>query len=111
MNRFNIVTSVNNASIHIHGTGIDADSAYASNVVALTAGSGGEVHANESSYNLKTSGGTITRALKTDATAHIHAPFFWETHLEAPKIISIDGFDTAMVWLCIAQSAIAIGMI
>lgn len=96
-NRFNIVSSVNNASVHIHGTGIDADSAYASNLVALTAGSGGEIHANESSYNLKTSGGTITRAFKTDATAHIHAVYFWETHPEAPTITSIDGFDTAIV--------------
>jgi hypothetical protein len=97
INRFNIVSATGGAMVHIHGTGIDAESAFALNVVALTAGSGGEIHANESSYNLKTAGGTITRVLKADTTAHIHAPYFWETHAEVPAIVSVNGYDTAMV--------------
>jgi hypothetical protein len=92
-----IVYSSNNANVHIHGTGIDAESAFATNVTALLASTDGEIHANGTAYNLKSAGGIVTRVLKEDATAHIHAPYFWETHPEAPTVVSEPGYDTAVV--------------
>lgn len=67
----------NGGSIHIHGTGIDVLSDdYPSGIVALSAGSGGEIHANSSAYNLSTAiGGTVTRV---KGAGHVHAPYLWE---------------------------------
>ena len=96
------------ASVHIHGTGIDiVGNASPNKVVALAADNGGEIHANSSAYNLSTgSGGTIQRVLKgvVGGGGHIHAPYLWETHPEAPFVSSpgvtfksVTGYDMAMV--------------
>lgn len=95
---FKIAAADSGAHIHIHGTGLDSESVFASNVIALAASNTGMIHANESSYSLATgAGGTITRVLNVDGLGHIHAPYMWETHPEAPNIISVNGYDSAMV--------------
>ena len=82
--------------LHIHGTGIDVISTAANNIVALSASTGGEIHANVSSYNLTTgNGGTVTRISNTGG--HVHAPYLWQEHPTPPSIISQDGADTAVV--------------
>lgn len=93
----------NQGIVHIHGTGIDAIGSGANPVVALSAITSGEIHANETAYNLTTGpGGTITRVSK-DATAHVHAPYLWETHPSVPyantgiPFDSVTGFDMAVV--------------
>lgn len=68
-----------NAQIHVHGTGIDVIAAKPLPIVALSAASGGEIHANESAYVLKTaagSGGSVTRI--SNNGGHVHAPYLWE---------------------------------
>lgn len=81
-------------AIHLHGTGIDGISNTGQNITAIYAGSGGMIHANESAYNLSTTG-TITRIVNTGG--HVHAPYLWETHAEAPVITSVNGADMAVV--------------
>ena len=84
------------AKIHIHGTGIDVISPAANNIVALAASNGGEIHANQSSYNLSTgAGGTVTRI--SNSGGHIHAPYLWEQHPNPPAITSVTGADTAII--------------
>ncbi len=85
--------------IHIHGTGIDQISTFANNIVALSASSGGMIHANASAYNLTTGGSaTIKRINKdTDPLTHVHAPYLWEEHPNPPNIASVTGADMAMV--------------
>ena len=96
------------ASVHIHGTGIDIVGNTSPNkVVVLAADNGGEIHANSSAYNLSTGkGGTIQRVLKgvVGSGGHIHAPYMWETHPEAPfaspsgvTFKSNTGYDTAII--------------
>jgi hypothetical protein len=96
------------ASVHIHGTGIDiVGNTLPNKVVALAADNGGEIHANGATYNLSTgSGGTIQRVLKgvVGSGGHIHAPYMWETHPDAPfasppgvTFKSKTGYDTAIV--------------
>lgn len=84
------------AEIHIHGTGIDVISTDTNDVTALLASSGGTIHANVSSYSLRTgSGGTITRI--SNSGGHVHAPYVWEAHPTPPAIVSQDGADTALL--------------
>lgn len=86
-----------NAKLHIHGTGIDVIGNGASSITALYAsGSGGEIHANVSAYNLSTgTGGSITRIFNNGS--HVHAPYLWEEHSNPPNITSVNGADMAMV--------------
>jgi len=90
-------TSAAGGEIHIHGTGIDLISTTGQNIVALKAGPGGHIHANETAYNVQTTG-TVTRILDLSGTGHaVHAPYLWQNHPEAPVIVSADGADMAVV--------------
>lgn len=80
--------------IHIHGTGIDLISQTGRNVVALKASANGIIHANAAAYNMNTTG-TKTRIVNTGG--HVHAPYVWEEHAEAPNITSVNGADMAVV--------------
>jgi hypothetical protein len=92
------VNASNGGIVHIHGTGIDVISSVPNNLVALNAATGGLIHANESSYNLSTPSGTVTRIKKdTNINTHVHAPYLWE-HIPDPTTIpnftSVTGADT-----------------
>lgn len=89
-------------SIHIHGTGLDVLSANPNPVTVLRAENGGEIHANEAAYNLKSAaGGAITRILNLGG--HIHAPYAWEPHPDVPfagsgvNYNSVSGADSAFI--------------
>ena len=95
MNEITAVTAMNTAEIHIHGTGIDVISTGPNDITALKVSGGGHIHANESSYVLKTgSGGSITRV--ANSGGHVSAPFQWQTSGLPPAINSITGFDTVV---------------
>ncbi|MDH5649494.1 MAG: hypothetical protein OEY67_07530 [Gammaproteobacteria bacterium] len=89
----------NLGEVHIHGTGIDAISTDNNNVVALKALSEGNIHASETSYVLKSNGGTKTRVV-TDGGV-INAPFNWGPRTEPPAIISVSGADTYIETDCL----------
>jgi hypothetical protein len=84
--------------IHIHGTGIDGISNSGQNILALYASTDGTnvgfIHADGAAYNLKTTG-TVTRI--QNAGGHVHAPYTWRNHPEAPSITSENGADMAVV--------------
>jgi hypothetical protein len=80
--------------IHIHGTGIDVISNTGANIIALIASNNGEIHANQSSYNLKTTG---SKTRISNNGGHVHAPYLWEEHPTPPNITSQDGADIAVV--------------
>ncbi len=91
------VSAATGGVVHIHGTGIDVSSTAPNNLIALNAATGGMIHANESSYNLSTISGTVTRIKKdTNASTHVHAPYLWE-HIPDPVTIpnftSVTGAD------------------
>lgn len=88
------VTVALNGQVHLHGTGIDVLSAEPRNVIALSAASGGIIHANGSSYNLSTTSGTVTRIVNNGG--HIHAPYLWE-HIPNSPLVSVTGADMATV--------------
>lgn len=92
------IQSTSSAQVHLHGTGIDALSVEPRNIVALSATTGGMIHANGSSYNLSTVSGTVTRILNNGG--HIHAPYLWE-HIPDPTTIpnytSVTGADMTTV--------------
>ena len=97
------IKSDTNGIVHVHGTGIDGIGVGANTVIALSALTGGNIHANESSYSLSTGvGGTVKRISK-DATAHVHAPYVWETHADVPfadsgvAYESVTGYDLSVV--------------
>lgn len=74
---FTAVNTTANGETHIHGTGIDVISAEGNPVSSLTAGSGGHIHAAQSSYILQTgANGTASRIVNNGG--HVHAPFLWE---------------------------------
>lgn len=68
------------------------------NIVVLSAATGGTIHANGSSYNLSTVGGTVTRVVNNGG--HIHAPYLWE-HIPDPATVpnftSVTGADMTTV--------------
>lgn len=78
--------SINNAKIHIHGTGIDVISPAANNIVALRANNTSEIHVNVSSYNLSTGTGGSVKRINKNGEGHIHAPYLWE-HIPNPAVI------------------------
>ncbi len=64
--------------VHIHGTGIDVISAPVKNITALMARSGGTIHANQSSYVMKTgAGGVRTRIDNSGGT--VGAFYQWQS--------------------------------
>jgi len=91
---FPAVSTSDNAEVHIHGTGIDLISTTGQNMIAIQAGAGSIVHANETAYNFVTTG-TKTRILNQGG--HVHAPYFWQNHPEAPVILSDNGADMSVV--------------
>ena len=94
MNKVTAVTATNTAEIHIHGTGIDVISDAANDIVALDASNGGTIHANESSYVMKTGSGTKTRVLNNGG--NIMAPYQWQVDATPPAINSVSGYDTVI---------------
>ncbi len=93
------VSVADDATVHIHGTGIDAIWPAGGNVGALQARNGGEIHANSSAYNLV--GGTAqgyTKVRIDNQGGHVHAPYLWEQHPTPPGIVNIgaDGADMAI---------------
>ena len=93
----NVISAINNAVVHVHGTGIDIIGNDMPNVVAaLSAASGGSIHADQAAFNMNTApGGSIIRIFNQGG--HVHAPYLWPGHSEAPQIISVTGADTAVV--------------
>lgn len=86
------------AEIHSHGVGIDVVANPGMMATAIDRALGGEVHAFESSYFMPAQAGvTIRRIVDDGSLGHIHAPFHWAQHTEAPKVTSITGADTAVV--------------
>ncbi len=106
------VLAANNGSVHIHGTGIDViGNSSATDIAALMAATGGEIHANGAAYNLSTgAGGKIHRIINTGG--HVHAPYLWESHTTPPvnaksttnnpgnTLVSITGADMAVETDC-----------
>lgn len=94
------VNALNSGKIHIHGTGIDGVSSNSgSNIIALTVGNGGFIHANETSYNLSTgTSGTITRI--SNLGGSIFAPYQWQEGINPPVINSATGADTVIETDC-----------
>lgn len=92
--------SASGGQVHIHGTGIDVIAMNGAPVaaIALSASNGAMIHANASSYNLRTgAGGTVTRIIKDQLpNTHVHAPYIWEHIPEAP-LVSVTGADMTTV--------------
>ncbi len=82
--------------LHAHGVGIDVIGKAGWTLTALSAATGGEIHANESSYFIRpSSGATIHRI--ANSGGHVHAPYQWEPHPTPPAIQSETGADTTVV--------------
>jgi hypothetical protein len=100
------------ATVHIHGTGIDAEGAGPYAVAGITGGSGAAIHANESSYNLVvTDNNSYTRYRLLDLGAvHLHAPYLWEEHPTPPtNIASRNGADMTVETDCAASGCQSTG--
>ncbi len=96
MTKVTAVTATSGAEIHIHGTGIDTISDQDITVTALDASNGGVIHANQSSYVLKTgSGGEAVRIRNTGG--RVMAPYQWENGAVPPAITSVTGADSAII--------------
>lgn len=98
------VHAENKGIVHIHGTGIDAIGTGPNSIVALSSLTEGEIHANETAYNLSTGVGGIISRVSKDSTGHIHAPYLWETHSGVPfankpgiTFESVTGYDMSVV--------------
>ena len=90
------MTVYDGAEVHSHGVGIDVVGNPGMILTALSVSSGGEVHANESSYFMQpATGATLRRIVNTGG--HVHAPFMWAEHDEPPVVTSVTGADTAIV--------------
>lgn len=96
------VLAGNNAQVHIHGTGIDIiGNDIANNITALHVNNGGFIHANQSSYVLKTPApATITRISNNGGT--IKAPYLWERSVLdlGHRLITQDGADRVSDIIC-----------
>ena len=85
-------------------TGIDVIGSGANPIVALSAITNGEIHGNQTAYNLSTGVGGVIKRVSKDSTGHIHAPYQWETHPDVPfannpgvTFESVTGYDSAVV--------------
>lgn len=86
------------AEIHSHGVGIDVVANPGMTATALNVANGGEMHAFESSYFMPVQADvTVRRIVNDGGTGHIHAPFHWAQHAEAPVVTSVTGADTTIV--------------
>lgn len=83
--------------VHIHGSGIDLISTEGNDLIALKAQAGSMIHANQSSFVMKTgAGGTKTRILE-EGDGHVHAAYLWEKSAIAPDIKSTTGSDMVVI--------------
>jgi hypothetical protein len=83
--------------VHIHGTGIDVISTTGQNIVALQVMTGGMIHAEESAYNLQTTG-TVTRI--DNQGGMVKAPYQWTQASQPPTVLSETGADLAVETNC-----------
>lgn len=98
-----LATAQNGGSIHIHGTGLDMLTSADATARVFYATAGGMIHANTSSYNLKTgSNGSIIRIEQNGGT--IHAPYQWQPLADPPAVASVDGADLAVETDCSSTS-------
>lgn len=88
---------MNHAEVHSHGVGIDVIANPGMIATAINASSLSEVHAFESSYFMPPAAGLTLRRVVDGGAQHIHAPFAWAQHPEAPVIQSVSGADTTVV--------------
>lgn len=85
-----------NASVHIHGTGIDLISQEGNNLIALQSKKGGSIHANQSAYVMQTgSGGSKTRLAAT-GDGKIMAPYVWGDVSIPSGVTSMHGADISV---------------
>ena len=97
MSEVTAVTATSGAEIHIHGTGIDVITDAANDITALKASNNGSIHASASSYVLITGeGGTKTRL--SESGGKIMAPFSWNQDTTPPDINTVDGADSVVVF-------------
>lgn len=89
------VVSSGGSKVHLHGTGIDVVVMDNKNAVALSAGSGGVIHANQSSYFMSAPAGSVTRIVNNGGI--VRAPYLWEEGETPPNIITATGADTAVI--------------
>lgn len=91
-----VVYATDGASVHIHGTGVDASNVSASSVVVLSADSGATIHANVTAYNIDAGvGGSIERI--KNVGGHVSSPFIWNVAAQPPVISSVTGADMVVV--------------
>lgn len=89
------ITAFGSNNIHIHGSAIDVLSTEPNNIAVIAVSNNGNIHANETSYNLITAdGGSITRILNNGGV--VRAPATWAASQYLPNVISITGQDTAV---------------
>ena len=82
-NGFVAISASGSGAIHIHGSAIDAISDSPNQVAVLSAETGGTIHANQTSYNIKAGNGATVWRIKNFG-GHIHAPYQWEAHGDPP---------------------------
>ena len=94
------VTSTGDSKVHLHGTGIDVVAKDNKNAIALSASSGGVIHANQSSYFMTAAVGTVTRIANNDGI--VRAPYLWETDVLTlgNAFSSQDGSDQTTEVVC-----------
>jgi len=93
------VYSYSGGQAHIHATAIDVISEENNDVAALVAGDGGSIHANQSSYNMK-SGGKVSRIIKGVAST-VKAPYLWEAEILNKSLQTVNGADMSVEMVCV----------
>jgi len=71
------VSSTTGSQVHLHGTGIDVIVKDVKNAVALSAGSGSAIHANQSSYFMTTASGSVTRIVNNGGLVRAPLVLIW----------------------------------
>lgn len=95
------VSAIGNSEVHVHGTGIDVISDAANDIIALYGGGGSLIHANSSSYALKTGAqGSVARIINVEDSSDIKASYTWEQSSNPPQITSVTGADVAIETDC-----------
>jgi hypothetical protein len=85
------------AQVHLHGVGMDFVSPSGNPATALSASSGGHIHAAATAYSVHTTG-AFTREIIGTGGGSIDAPYFWGARLASllERVYSVDGEDTAI---------------
>ena len=90
------IEAIDFGSVHAHGTGIDVESAFANEIIALSVKNGGLIHASESAYVLNNgAGGTTSRI--SNVGGIVRAPHMWAQNATPPQIVSENGADTVVI--------------